>query len=79
MEALAAICKTVIKRETKIAPALSASPSHNRIGKQSSPTAEPKGNETGSRTPSSVPAASGQKRLSMSDLRLAAAARKAKR
>jgi sRNA-binding protein len=44
METLAAICETGIKRGTEIAPAMSALPSHNRAGKQTSPTAGPKGN-----------------------------------
>jgi hypothetical protein len=79
MEALAAICKTPTKRENNIASATSALPNRSRAAEQSAPAAgTPKGKDTGSRAPDSIPAAPGQKRLSLSDLRLAAAARKAK-
>jgi hypothetical protein len=79
-EALAAICKKTAKRESKIASATSALPSRSRAGKQSSPAVgTPKGTDTGGCSPGSIPPAPGPKRLSLSDLRLAAAARKAKR
>jgi sRNA-binding protein len=80
MEALATICKSTAKHESNIVSATSALPNRSRATKQSSPPAGMrKGKDTGSRMPASIPTAPGQKRLSLSDLRLAAAARKAKR
>jgi ProQ/FINO family len=78
-EALASVCKTPAKRAGNIASATSGLLNRSRAGKQSSPVVEvPKGTTTGSRSPGSIPSAPGPKRLSLNDLRLAAAARKAK-
>jgi sRNA-binding protein len=80
VEALATVCKTTAKRASNVASATSALPSRSRAGKQSSPVVSaPEATATSSRPPGSIPSAPGPKRLSLSDLRLAAAARKAKR
>jgi ProP effector len=79
-EGLAALVKTTTKRASEVVSAQTGAqtPKRNSTRKRSRPaTAAPKGNDAGKRTPAAAPATPGQKRLSLSDLKRAAAARKA--
>jgi ProP effector len=82
-EGLAAVAKASAKGTRKIASSPSApkAPKGVRTGRPSRPpnSAAPKGSETSKRTPTTEAATPEQKRLSLSDLKRAAAARKVKR
>jgi ProP effector len=81
-EGLAALPKARTKGASKIAgsPGASVAPKPDRMARPSRPpnSAPSKGSETGKRAPATESTALGQKRLSLSDLKRAAAARKVK-
>jgi ProP effector len=80
-EALAALAKASARGTSKIdsSPSGPTAPKAVRTGHASRPPTAPKGSETSKRTFTTAAAPPGQKRLSLSDLKRAAAARKAKR
>jgi ProP effector len=77
-EALASLAKSSARGTNKIAGSRGSPSEDVGMGRPSRPPAAPKGSETSNHTPDAG-AAPGQKRLSLSDLKRAAAARKANR
>jgi sRNA-binding protein len=80
-ERLAALAKVAAKRASKVASTSTGAQRSKRAGTESPPAASatPKASNISNRRVATEPTTPGQKRLSLGDLKRAAAARKAKR